>query len=121
VTFPATGTPEDLALLLADASEATLIVTAGMHTTLTDLLDRGQGDAASTFLVRMRVANKIVEAPAVARLYKARISLWVVLLLLVCAVAAIAAALLLSDASGTYIDLVKQWWNEFVTWVKGLF
>jgi uncharacterized membrane-anchored protein len=121
VTFPATGTPEDLALLLADASEATLIVTAGMHTTLTDLLDRGQGDAASTFLVRMRVANKIVEAPAVARLYKARISLWIVLFLLVCAVAAIAAALLLSDASGTYIDLVKQWWNDFVTWLKGLF
>ncbi|MTD16615.1 thiamine pyrophosphokinase [Nakamurella sp. YIM 132087] len=121
VTFPASGTPEDLALLLADASDAALIVTAGMHTTLTDLLDRGQGNAASTFLVRMRVANKIVEAPAVARLYKARISWWVVALLAVTALVAVAAALLLSDVSGTYIDLVKQWWNEFVTWVKGLF
>ncbi len=121
VTFPASGTPEDLALLLADASEASLIVTAGMHTTLTDLLDRGQGSAASTFLVRMRVSNKIVEAPAVARLYKARISWWVVALLMVVAVAAIIAALLISDVSGTYVDLVKQWWNDIVNWVRGLF
>ena len=77
VTFPATGTTEDLALLLADARDAALIVTVGMHTTLTELLDRSGGSAASTFLVRMRVANKIVEAPAVAQLYKARISWWV--------------------------------------------
>lgn len=121
VTFPATGTSEDLALLLADASDAALIVTVGMQATLTDLLDRGRGGAASTFLVRMRVANKIVEAPAVARLYKARISWWIVVLLMLTALLAIAAALLLSDVSGTYVDLAKQWWNEFVTWVKGLF
>ncbi|GGM13431.1 thiamin pyrophosphokinase [Nakamurella endophytica] len=121
VTFPATGSAEDLALLLADASDAALIVTAGMHATLTDLLDRGRGGAASTFLVRMRVSNKIVEAPAVARLYKARISWWVVLLLVLAAVAAIVAALLLSDVSGTYADLARQWWNDAVDWVRGLF
>ena len=121
VTFPATGTSEDLALLLTDACEASLIVTVGMHATLTDLLDRGRGGAASTFLVRMRVSNKIVEGPAVARLYKARISWWVVALLVIRAAIAIAAALILSDVSGTYLDLIKHWWNEFVTWVKGLF
>ena len=64
VTFPASGTSEDLALLLADAHGASMIVTVGMRTTLTDLLDRGQGNTASTFLVRMRVANKVVEATA---------------------------------------------------------
>ena len=55
-----------------------MIVTVGMHTTLIDLLDRGRGSTASTFLVRMRVANKVVEAPVVAALYKSRISWWVV-------------------------------------------
>lgn len=120
VTFPATGTTEDLALLLADARGASLIVTVGMHTTLTDLLDH-KGGSASTFLVRMRVANKIVEAPAVARLYKARISWWVVMLLVIAALAAIIGALLVSDVSHTYIDLARQWWNDFVDWVKGLF
>ncbi|WP_354530176.1 putative cytokinetic ring protein SteA [Nakamurella sp. UYEF19] len=120
VTFPATGTTEDLALLLADAREASLIVTVGMHTTLTDLLDH-KGGAASTFLVRMRVANKIVEAPAVARLYKARISWWLVALLMIVAIAAIIGALLVSDVSHTYVDLARQWWNDFANWVKGLF
>lgn len=121
VTFPATGTAEDLALLLADASEAEMIVTVGLNTTLTDLLDRGRGNAASTFLVRMRVANKVVQGQTVAQLYKARISWWVVSLLLIFAVAALVAAILFADVSGTYIDLVKQWWNDAVTWVKGLF
>lgn len=120
VTFPATGTTEDLALLLVDAREASLIVTVGMHTTLTDLLDH-KGGAASTFLVRMRVANKIVEAPAVARLYKARISWWLVALLMIVAIAAIVGALLVSDVSHTYLDLARQWWNEFANWVRGLF
>lgn len=120
VTFPATGTTEDLALLLVDAREASLIVTVGMHTTLTDLLDH-KGGAASAFLVRMRVANKIVEAPAVARLYKARISWWLVALLMIVAIAAIVGALLVSDVSHTYLDLARQWWNNFVYWVKGLF
>ena len=121
VTFPATGTSEDLALLLADTYQAALIVTVGMHTTLTDLLDRARGGAASTFLVRMRVSNKVVEAPAVAKLYKARISWWLVFLLLVVAIGAIIAALLMSDVSGTYIDLARTWWNNFVFWFRGLF
>ncbi len=121
VTFPASGTTEDLTLLLADAREAALIVTVGMHTTLTELLDRGRGSAASTFLIRMRVANKIVEASAVAKLYRARISWWVVMLLVIAALGAIVAALLVSDVSGTYADLARQWWHDAITWIRGLF
>ncbi len=121
VTFPATGTTEDLALLLADAHEAALIVTVGMRTTLTDLLDRGRGSTASTFLVRLRVGNKVVEAPAVAALYRSRISWWVVMLLVIAAAAAIVAALLVSDVGGVYADLVRDWWNQLVAWVQGLF
>lgn len=121
VTFPATGTSEDLALLLADDQDSLLIVTVGMHTALTELLDRSRGSAASTFLIRMRVSNKIVEAPAVMRLYKARISWWIVGLLVLAAAAAIVVALLVSDVSGTYADLIAGWWDDLVTWVKGLF
>lgn len=121
VTFPASGTTEDLALLLADAHGAALIVTVGMGATLTDLLDRGRGSTASTFLVRMRVANKIVDAPAVAGLYRARISWWTVLFLVLAAAVAIVAALVISDVSGTYAELIRQWWDNLVTWVRGLF
>ncbi len=121
VTFPANGTSEDLTLLLADDHEAVLIVTVGMHTALTELLDRGRGAAASTFLIRMRVSNKVVEAPAVSRLYKARIAWWVVLLLVFAAATAIVAALLISDVSGTYGGLIATWWDDAVAWVRGLF
>lgn len=121
VTFPATGSGEDLALLLADAREAALIVTVGIHTTLLELLDRAGGNTASSFLVRMRVANKVVESTAVAQLHKARVSWWAVLLLVLAAAAAITVALLVSDATGTYAELVRQWWSDVVNWFKGLF
>ncbi len=122
LTFPSVGTSEDLALLLADANDAALIVTVGMQVALTDLLDRGRGaTAAATFLVRTRVADKIVQATTVARLYKARISWWTVLLLVVAAFAAIIVALLVSDVSGTYLELARQWWADVLNWVKGLF
>ena len=121
VTFPASGSTEDLALLLADGRDASMIVTVGMRTTLIDLLDRGRGSTASTFLVRMRVANKVVDAPAVAALYRSRISWWVVTLLILAAALAMVVALMVSDVGGVYADLVRQWWNELVDWVKGLF
>lgn len=121
VTFPASGTSEDLALLLADSHDPALIVTVGMRTTLTDLLDRGQGSSASTFLVRMRVANRVVEATALTRLYRARVSWWAVMMLVLAATAAIVVALVVSDVSGTYTDLIRTYWAQFVTWVQGLF
>ncbi len=121
VTFPASGTSEDLALLLADAHDASLIVTVGMRTTLTDLLDRGQGNTASSFLVRMRVANKIVEATALSKLYRARVTWWAVMLLILAAAAAIVVALLVSDVSGTYGELIRGWWDDFTAWVRNLF
>jgi uncharacterized membrane-anchored protein len=121
VTFAAAGTSEDLALLLAHDKDAALVVTVGMHAALTELLDRGRGSAASTFLIRMRVSNKLVEASAVMRLYKARISWWVVMLLVLAAAGAIVAALLVSDVSGAYAKLIAGWWNDLLAWVRGLF
>ncbi len=121
VTFPGSGSTEDLALLLADGREASMIVTVGMRATLIDLLDRGRGSTAATFLVRMRVGHKVVEAPAVAALYRSRISWWVVAMLVIAAAAAIVVALMVSDVGGIYGDLVRQWWNQLVDWVKGLF
>ncbi|MDQ6657401.1 MAG: putative cytokinetic ring protein SteA [Actinomycetota bacterium] len=121
VTFPATGSSGDLALLLADAHGASLMVTIGMHSSLTELLDVGQGSTASTFLVRMRVADKVVEAPAVAKLYRPKVSWWLVVVLLLAAVIAVAAAIYYSDVSGTYAQLVRGWWDDFTNWAKGLF
>jgi uncharacterized membrane-anchored protein len=44
-----------------------------------------------------------------------------VMMLVVAATVAIVVALLVSDVSGTYADLIREWWNDFTTWVRSLF
>ena len=74
VVFPATGTSEDVAMLLADDKGAALIVAVGTHATLVEFLDKGRAGMASTFLTRLRVGSKLVDAKGVSRLYRSRIS-----------------------------------------------
>ncbi len=68
-TFPVPGTSEDAALLLAYEKGADLIVAVGTHTNLEDFLDKGRKGMASTFLVRLKVGNRLVDARGVSRLY----------------------------------------------------
>ncbi|MCW1069470.1 hypothetical protein OJ604_11750, partial [Streptococcus anginosus] len=42
VVFPATGTSEDVAMLLADSKGAKLIVAVGTHNTILEFLDKGR-------------------------------------------------------------------------------
>ncbi|HET9170045.1 MAG TPA: putative cytokinetic ring protein SteA, partial [Actinospica sp.] len=53
VSFPTSGTSEDIAMLLADDNGAELIVAVGTHATLTEFLDQGRSGMASTFLTRL--------------------------------------------------------------------
>ena len=68
------ATSEDIAMLLADEKGATLIVAVGTHATLVEFLDKGRGGMASTFLTRLRLGGKLVDAKGVSRLYRSRIS-----------------------------------------------
>lgn len=63
-------TSEDLALLLAWHSRADLIVAVGSHTSLNDYLDKGRAGASSSFIVRLKVADKLMDARGVSRLYR---------------------------------------------------
>lgn len=69
--FPVAGTSEDAALLLAHEKGADLIVAVGTHTHLEDFLDKGRGGMASTFLVRLKVGSRLVDARGVSKLYGA--------------------------------------------------
>jgi uncharacterized membrane-anchored protein len=69
----------------------------------------------------MRVGNKIVQASALKKLYRARVSWWAVLALVLAAAVAITVALVISDAAGTYGELLQQWWQSVVTWIRGRF
>ena len=121
VVFPAAGTSEDVAMLLADEKGATLIVAVGTHATLVEFLDKGRQGMASTFLTRLRVGGKLVDAKGVSRLYRRQISVWSLLLLVLATVAAMAAAVYVSSAGQAYGDLVADWWADLRFWFQGLF
>ncbi|OLR91802.1 putative cytokinetic ring protein SteA [Actinokineospora bangkokensis] len=122
VTFPASGNAEDLALLLVDVHEADLVVTVGFQATLREFLDRGRsGSNPSTFLTRLRLGSKLVDAKAVAVLHRSRVSAWAVVLLVLAALVAVAAAVAVSGVGGAYTDWVVDTWHAVTGWVGGLF
>jgi uncharacterized membrane-anchored protein len=121
IKFEATGTSEDLAMLLADDKGAALIVAVGSHATLTEFLDRGRSGMASTFLTRLRVGGKLVDAKGVIRLYRNRISSGALLLLVLAAFIAIAAALAVSESGRSYLHLHASTFDHFTNWIQGLF
>lgn len=67
--FPAPGTSEDIAFLLAYGNGADLIVAVGSHTNMIDFLEKGRPGMSSTFLVRLKVGNKLIDAKGVNKLY----------------------------------------------------
>lgn len=121
VVFPATGTSEDIAMLLADDKGASLIVAVGTHDTLVEFLDKGRAGMASTFLTRLRIGRKLVDAKGVSRLYRRRIPAWTLGLLLVAGVLAVLAALTSTPTGEAYLEVVRSWWDRFVFWLQGLF
>ncbi|MTI60815.1 MAG: hypothetical protein FH762_12735 [Firmicutes bacterium] len=71
--FPAPGTSEDIAMLLAYEKGAELITAVGTHTNMIDFLEKGRPGMASTFLVRLKVGDKLVDAKGVSKLYHSKI------------------------------------------------
>jgi uncharacterized membrane-anchored protein len=121
ITFPAAATSEDIAMLLADEKGASLIVAVGTHATLVEFLDKGRGGMASTFLTRLRLGGKLVDAKGVSRLYKSRISTVTLVLLVLAALLAIGSTLAVSTAGRVYLDLLIDQWDSFVFWLENLF
>jgi len=66
---PAAGTSEDVAMLMAHEKGAALIVSVGAHFNLIEFLDRKRGGMSSTFLTRLRIGERLVDAKGVSRLY----------------------------------------------------
>jgi uncharacterized membrane-anchored protein len=121
VVFPATGTSEDVAMLLADDKGASLIVAVGTHATLVEFLDKGRAGMASTFLTRLRVGGKLVDAKGVSRLYRSRVSSGQLALLIVAGLLALAAAMSATEAGRVTITVLQTRWDAFVFWLQGLF
>ncbi|MBE1489095.1 putative cytokinetic ring protein SteA [Plantactinospora soyae] len=120
-TFPAAATSEDLAMLLADGKGASLLVAVGTHATLVEFLDKGRGGMASTFLTRLKVGGKLVDAKGVSRLYRQSISGSSLLLLVLSALAAMASAVAVSTVGKAYLGVASEWWDNLVFQLEQLF
>lgn len=114
----ASGTSEDVAYLLAHEKRADLIVTVGSHANLREFLDKGRMGMASTFLVRLRVGETLMDAKGVSRLYPGRIRARDTALLVGSAFFAIAVTVLVSPSLRLYLG---QLVHNAVLWFRGLF
>jgi uncharacterized membrane-anchored protein len=120
MTFPAAGSAADLALLLADHHGAALLVTAGHSANIETFFDRTrQHSNPSTFLTRLRVGEKLVDAKAVATLYRNRISGGAIALLVLTMLIAVIVALWVSRTDALVMHWIVSYWNRLTLHVQG--
>ena len=117
----ATGTSEDVAMLLAEASGASLIVAVGTHATLDEFLDRQRAGLASMFLTRLRVGPKLVDAKGVHQLYAGRVRLWHLAIVLLAGLVALGVAIAATPVGGEWWDDFQAALSDLLDWIQGLF
>lgn len=121
VVLPAPGTSEDIAMLLADELGAELIVAVGTHATLVEFLDKGRQGMASTFLTRLRIGNKLVDAKGVSLLYRARIPTVSLVWLVLAGLVALFVALSATPGGRALLGVLAVRWDDVVAWIERLF
>ncbi|WP_200175650.1 putative cytokinetic ring protein SteA [Tomitella cavernea] len=122
MTFPAAGSPTDLALLLADHHGAALIVTVGASASLDEFFDRSRGDSnPSSFLTRLKVGQKLVDGKAVATLYRSRVSGLAITMLILAAMLAVVAAVAVTGTGQEFLDWAVDAWNSVAVKFQELF
>lgn len=95
------GTSEDIAMLLAYENGADIIVAVGAHTSMIDFLEKGRKGMGSTFLTRLKIGDRLVDAKGVNKLYKENIRVKHIVGLVIAAMIPIAVA-------GATSPLLKQ-------------
>ncbi|HEU4906435.1 MAG TPA: putative cytokinetic ring protein SteA [Solirubrobacterales bacterium] len=111
---PAAGTSEDVAMLMSFEKGADLIVSVGAHFNLIEFLDRNRGGMSSTFLTRLRIGEKLVDAKGVSRLYHPGSGLGPAPLFLAAFMILLAILVIASPALGDLVDLV---WLKIKIWL----
>jgi uncharacterized membrane-anchored protein len=111
---PAAGTSEDVAMLMAYEKGADLIVSVGAHFNLIEFLDRKRGGMSSTFLTRLRIGERLVDAKGVSRLYNPSSALAPVALF---AVAFLVLLTILIITSPALNDVFELFWLKVRIWL----
>ena len=104
VVFPAPGTSEDIAMITAYEYGAELIVALGSHSNMIDFLEKGRKGMASTFLVRLKIGAKLIDAKGVNLLYKSKLKMKYIWALVI---TAIFPVIIIAYLSPTVQQLIK--------------
>jgi len=116
----ASGSTEDIALLVADSKGASLIITVGTHATLDEFLDRQRSGLSSTFLTRLKVGTRVVDAKSVPQLYAGRVRLWHLLLVLLVGLLAVALAVSVTPVGEEWAAELRDAAESLLDRVQGL-
>lgn len=119
-TVRAAGTSEDVALLLSHDKGADLIVTVGSHGNLREFLDKGRMGMASTFLVRLRVGETLMDAKGVSRVYTPRIRTRDTVFLIGAAIVVMILIIAISPVLSTYVTLLFERFRQWLFHLKEL-
>jgi uncharacterized membrane-anchored protein len=114
-----TAAVQDAALLLADARGARVIVGVGINATLEEFLDRGRADLASTYLTRLKVGARLVDAGAVSTLYSGRVRPRHVLLALLVCLLVVAAAIASTPVGQGWAQDAQSWLADVYADLRG--
>ena len=111
---PAAGTSEDVAMLMAHEKGAALIVSVGAHFNLVEFLDRKRGGMSSTFLTRLKIGERLVDAKGVSRLYNPSSTLAPLLFFAVAFLILLTILIVTSPALNDVFELV---WLKIRIWL----
>lgn len=121
VLLESSATTEDAALILADAGEPRVIVGVGMHATLVEFLDRQRPGLASTYLTRLKVGHRLVDARSVAALYSGRVRRRDLFLVVLAGLIALAAAIAVTPVGQVWGADLARLLTHLTDDLQGLF
>lgn len=104
--LPGRGTSEDVILLAVYEKGAELIIAVGSHFNLIDFLDKNRSGMSSTFLVRLRVGSRLVDAKGVSRLYRVSYPLVHFSIMILAGIAVMTLVILLSEDVRSFLQFL---------------
>lgn len=113
-TFEAPGTSEDVAMLLAHEKGAELIVAVGARVSMVEFMDKGRKGMASTFLVRLRVGPKLVDAKGVSELHRSAPRRWELFGLVAAALLTMLVVIGISQPMQLVLQAVGDWMSDIL-------
>ncbi len=115
--FKYPGTSEDIAMLLAYELGAELIVLVGGHSNLIEFLDKNRRGMSSTFLVRLRVGSRLVDAKGLSKIYQQRVRSWHLIVMVIAALITISIVIAFSEPVRQFLTVLAM---RFQVWILKL-